>query len=195
VTRSIIPPDTLVSRDAAEFGAHVRSGGWRLGLLVARNVYRGRPSAKINSISVELGKVSTAQFARKAGISDETIRRYLTAWELAATQDLVPATADLRPGQDPVLRVEDLPEWSSFTVQEKEPTDAQVLADEPKPESKGRKVAAGKKPKKAEPLDPYVEFKIHGRWCIQIRSLDGSPLPEDREGVLSLLDTLREQLP
>ncbi|MCX5045500.1 hypothetical protein OG921_20240 [Aldersonia sp. NBC_00410] len=52
--------------DAREFGQHFKQGGWRLGLLVARNVEHGgaggRP-AENRSLENGSGKVSMSQFA------------------------------------------------------------------------------------------------------------------------------------
>jgi hypothetical protein len=73
--------------DAREFGLHVKQGGWRLGLLVARNVERGvgdrSVSRRDRDAKVE-GKVSVQAFARKAGTTADRVLRYLDAWERAA---------------------------------------------------------------------------------------------------------------
>jgi hypothetical protein len=74
-----------IDNDARTFGLHFKQGGWRLGLLVARNVYvsddeRGRRDLK----APELGKVTANQFAEKAGVTAKTVQLYYRAWELAA---------------------------------------------------------------------------------------------------------------
>lgn len=89
-----------IEMDAKEFGEHVRNGGWRLGLLVARSVEpnfgEGRPS-KTGEIS-PVFKISARAFARQAGnIDKNTVNKYLTAWNLAAADGLVPPV--MVPGQ------------------------------------------------------------------------------------------------
>jgi hypothetical protein len=191
---SIIPPDTLVHRDATEFGHHIRQGGWRLGLLVARCVFAGKPSARINAHQVEIGKVSTSVFARQAGIDQKTVQRYLNAWDLAAESGLVKRAADLAPGDEPEISVEELPAWSLFSSPQEEEEPAEEQEPKPKVESKGRRTATAKKVKKPVLDDPFIEFKVRGKYTLVIRSLDGSQLPDERVGVLNLLDMLREQL-
>jgi hypothetical protein len=110
-----------VAADAAEFGLHVRQGGWRLGLLVARSVdpngKGGRPRKTPEGSEVP-GKVSMAKFARGAGIDDHTVRRHLDAWEVAAGVGIVPAAANLVPGQEidlsRSLKGGELPDWSGW---------------------------------------------------------------------------------
>lgn len=90
--------------DAKEFGEHVRNGGWRLGLLVARSVQkdagRGGKDTQSAIFAEKSAKVSTRSFARQAGnISDKTVGKYLTAWDLAAADGHVLSTDDLQPGQ------------------------------------------------------------------------------------------------
>lgn len=89
--------------DAKEFGEHVRNGGWRLGLLVARNVLRnageGRPSKTAENSAVS--KISGRAFSRQAGnITDKTVTKYLDAWNMAAADGHVPASSLLSPGQE-----------------------------------------------------------------------------------------------
>lgn len=92
-----------IEMDAKEFGEHVRNGGWRLGLLVARSVEslgRGRPSKSDDS---ELAKVGASAFAHKSGasISDKTVTKYLDAWDAAseAVENGIPHSTALLPGQ------------------------------------------------------------------------------------------------
>lgn len=97
-----------VTTDAAEFGIHMRQGGWRLGLLVARNVAVSPGRVSPESI---LPKVNATEFARRAGCSNDKILRHYAAWERAATAGLVPHAADITPGMDVDLDAERLPAW------------------------------------------------------------------------------------
>lgn len=88
-----------VDNDAREFGKHFKQGGWRLGLLVARNVYmsdgeRGRSDLE----AAKLGKVTANQFADKAGVTPRTVQLYYRAWGLAADNDECQHAAALSPG-------------------------------------------------------------------------------------------------
>ncbi|MEX2448574.1 MAG: hypothetical protein WD404_07505, partial [Solirubrobacterales bacterium] len=71
---------------AAVFGAHVKAGGWRLGLLVARNVEKGSGDG-INDryregVSRETpSKVSAREFAEQAGTTAARVLRHLEAWD------------------------------------------------------------------------------------------------------------------
>jgi len=96
--------------DAREFGRYVRQGGWRLGLLVARNCGAGQ------------GKVPVAQFAIEARIGTSTVSLYLRAWELAANENLVPHAVTLSPTAEPVLDTTSLPDWRRFYRSERQLT-------------------------------------------------------------------------
>jgi hypothetical protein len=75
-------PDGPVTCDAHEYGAHVRSGGARLGLLVARSVQsasRGRP---VKGATALFTKVTATQFAAMSGCDKNLILRHLHAWDL-----------------------------------------------------------------------------------------------------------------
>jgi hypothetical protein len=158
-------------------------------------VFAGKPSARINAHQVEIGKVSTSVFARQAGIDQKTVQRYLNAWDLAAESGLVKRAADLTPGDEPEISVEELPAWSLFSSpQEEEEEPAEEQEPKPKAESKGRRTATAKKVKKPVLDDPFIEFKVRGKYTLVIRSLDGSQLPNDKSDVLRMIDTLREQL-
>lgn len=92
-----------IEMDAKEFGEHVRNGGWRLGLLVARSVEslgRGRPVKSDNS---DLAKIGANAFAHKSGarISDKTVTKYLDAWDAAsaALENGIPHSTALLPGE------------------------------------------------------------------------------------------------
>jgi AcrR family transcriptional regulator len=77
--------ETQLDKDATEFGSHVKAGGWRLGLLVARNVFIGTHGGDRSSTTLDLGnRVTAAEFAEKAGVSKQTVHNYYRAWELAA---------------------------------------------------------------------------------------------------------------
>jgi hypothetical protein len=101
-----------VERDAREFGAHVRTKGWRLALLVARCV-QPRQGAR-RATSPDSGKVTQAAFARVAGINRETVALYLAAWDRAEEDGIVPTRASLQPGVDPALDVGALPLWEEY---------------------------------------------------------------------------------
>lgn len=123
-----------IDSDAKEFGVGVRCGGWRLGLLVARNVAKGtagRPKADANH-SLENdspAKVSMNQFAELAGVSVSHVKYYYDAWELAAKASLVPSAEKIMPGEDDIdveadsIEVEDNPRthWSHFYQLAKNP--------------------------------------------------------------------------
>lgn len=93
--------------DAKEFGEHVRNGGWRLGLLVARSVEvgRNRGGDRKSGTNLEnsklIAKVSALGFARQAGnISSKTVQKYIDAWNMAAADGHVPASSVMSPGQE-----------------------------------------------------------------------------------------------
>ena len=69
--------------DAQEFGQHVRQGGWRLGLLVARNVVRAPGRVSIETLAP---KTNATRFGELSGVSTTKVLRYLAAWNLAAEQ-------------------------------------------------------------------------------------------------------------
>lgn len=102
--------------DAQEFGRHLKQGGWRLGLLVARNVEKGADNGRPRNLDDRRGfqKVSTAAFAKASSTSDHRVARYLEAWTRAAEAGLVPAASELSPGVEIDLDVETLPDWSKF---------------------------------------------------------------------------------
>ena len=106
----------LVQRDAEEFGVHVKAGGWRLGLLVARNVEKGAGQGARQPLGTirEVEKVSAAAFAKIAGITDKTVMRYLSAWDHAAADGLVPPAHTLTPGQDLDLDLDNLGDWKTY---------------------------------------------------------------------------------
>ena len=107
--------------DAREFGLHIKQGGWRLGLLVARNVEMGKGvggDGKTRHLRnhADGGKVSATAFAAESGIDANKIRRYLDAWGKAADAGHVPPAASLSPDTEPDLDTEALPDWGGFYV-------------------------------------------------------------------------------
>jgi len=108
---------TVTVKDAGEFGLHVGRGhGWRLGLLVARNVEPGEGEGGTYADRNERysEKVSARAFAKKAGTSAPRVLRYYTGWERAAAAGLVPAAHELRPGDEPDIDLSKLPAWKDF---------------------------------------------------------------------------------
>ncbi|WP_234353163.1 hypothetical protein [Streptomyces ardesiacus] len=114
-----------VERDATEFGAYARSGGWIFGLMVARSVMpgsdRNRPSHSVEKGSPNESKVSARQFALLAGTTAARVMRFYRAWERAAEAELVPCAADLRPGQTVELPASD--EWAEYFTKYEQSTD------------------------------------------------------------------------
>ncbi|QFZ78546.1 hypothetical protein GFH48_04775 [Streptomyces fagopyri] len=91
-----VSPDAqdAVSRDARDFGAYARTGGWAFALKVARSVRPGGQSAG------ETPKVSAKEFAGLAACSPERVMRYYKAWDKAADDGLVPHFEVLVPGEE-----------------------------------------------------------------------------------------------
>lgn len=133
-----------IDQDAAEFGVHIKAGGWRLGLLVARNVQpgtgEGRPPRNRETLTVV--KVSAAEFARLAGTSVPRTLRYFDAWERAADVGLVPHAATLAPGDDVEWDEEfnTVNPWTNFyssgkttvdTIRQNKPAMRQAIAENP----------------------------------------------------------------
>jgi hypothetical protein len=103
--------------DATEFGVHYKKGGWRLGLLVARNVNvakAGRPpKVIITGNNYDPEKTTGKAFAQAAGVSQTTIVFHLSAWNLAASNGLVDASNTLSIGDNCPLP-DDAAEWSRY---------------------------------------------------------------------------------
>jgi len=85
--------------DAREFGQHFKQGGWRLGLLVARNVQphkgQGKPRPQVDEGVIATAddkptKVSGTEFATQSGVSKQCIAYYYKAWQLAADDGKCP---------------------------------------------------------------------------------------------------------
>lgn len=86
-----------ITTDAREFGLHLQQGGWRLGLLVARNVVKAPGRVPAETLAP---KTNATEFARQAGTTPSRVLRYLEAWERAATAGIVPPADTLTPGQE-----------------------------------------------------------------------------------------------
>jgi len=97
-----------VTRDAHDFGAYARTGGWAFALKVARSVRPGGQSAD------ETPKVSAKEFAELAGCSPERVMRYYKAWDRAADDGLVPHFEILVPGED--IELPDADVWLTYYV-------------------------------------------------------------------------------
>ncbi|WP_443048858.1 hypothetical protein [Streptomyces sp. NBC_00328] len=96
----------LIERDAHDFGAYARNGGWAFALKVARSVRPGGQSAE------DTQKVSAKEFAELAGCSPERVMRYYKAWDRAADDGLVPHFEALLPGAD--VELPDGDAWSAY---------------------------------------------------------------------------------
>jgi hypothetical protein len=107
-----------IKADALEYGAHIRSGGWRLGLLVARSVEKGagsgRPPKNPSGGRQVSGKASIEAFAKQAGVGRDRVRTHLNGWNNAAEDGIVPSSENLSVGQDVPLDIEALPAWSAY---------------------------------------------------------------------------------
>jgi hypothetical protein len=87
--------------DTRFVGAFIRGGDWEVGLRVARNVMvDAGHGGKLSEL-----RVSLADFAKDAGVSQNTVAKYLAAWEWAAKDGYVAASAD--------LAVDDEYDWES----------------------------------------------------------------------------------
>ncbi|MEV0281190.1 hypothetical protein AB0I22_33050 [Streptomyces sp. NPDC050610] len=90
--------ESAVRRDAREFGAFARTGGWTFALKVARSVRPG--GAPAGQADEPEPKVSAKEFARLAGCSAERVMRFWRAWDRAADDGVVPVFEALAPGVD-----------------------------------------------------------------------------------------------
>lgn len=106
--------------DAKELATHEILGGWRKGLLVARNViddygskpwedegisrrtwYRKQNDTICGNATDSAKKLSIAAFSRLSNLDRETISRYLKIWNLAVADGLpIPHPSELVPGQE-----------------------------------------------------------------------------------------------
>jgi hypothetical protein len=88
-----------IQDDAARFGRHFE-GGWQLGLLVARNVYKKTGPGRLRKSEQVPNKASCAEFANKAGVSVRTVQWFYNTWELAADAGHCTSADELLPGDD-----------------------------------------------------------------------------------------------
>lgn len=100
------PVAEAIVRDAREFGAYARTGGWAFALKVARSVRPGGQSAE------DSPKVSAKAFGELAGCSAERVMRYYKAWDMAADDGIVPQFEALTPGED--IELPDADVWLSY---------------------------------------------------------------------------------
>ena len=96
----------VIARDAREFGAYARTGGWGFALKVARSVRPGGQAAG------ETPRVSAKEFAELAGCSPERVMRYYKAWDMAADDAVVPQFEALVPGED--IELPDADVWLGY---------------------------------------------------------------------------------
>ncbi|MBT2456497.1 hypothetical protein J7E98_17355 [Streptomyces sp. ISL-86] len=106
-----------VTRDAQEFGAYARTGGWRFALKVARCVQPGTSQSERSDSSPPRGnsavtKVSAKEFGRRAGCSADRVMRFYRAWGRAAEKGVVPNFAELQPGVD--VELPDGEDWGIY---------------------------------------------------------------------------------
>ncbi|NGO69436.1 hypothetical protein [Streptomyces boncukensis] len=102
--------EDAVRRDAREFGAFARTGGWTFALKVARSVRPGGvPAQQADGAEP---KVSAKEFARLAGCSAERVMRFWRAWDRAADDGVVPVFEALAPGVD--VELPDADVWLGY---------------------------------------------------------------------------------
>ncbi|QGJ90100.1 MerR-like helix-turn-helix DNA binding domain protein [Mycobacterium phage Indlulamithi] len=151
--RSSVKEPSQIEKDASEFGVGVRCGGWRLGLLVARNVMKVGQGTRSDlptsgQVDGQVTKVSANQFAKLAGVSSSTVDYYYNAWQFAAKASLVPDAEKVKPGDEDIcvdadaIEDEDNPRthWSHFYGLAKNPPKESKKAEKkqdskPEPES------------------------------------------------------------
>jgi len=102
--------------DLRELGLWVKSGNWRAGLLVARNVEKDRGNPARQNSDTSDNKVSAREAARIAGISVMKILRLLEAWDDAAADGVrgIRPSSELYPGKEVKLDVDKLPPWENY---------------------------------------------------------------------------------
>lgn len=139
---------SLVELDAREFGQHVKLGGWRLGLLVARNVEKGkgnggdrRSDQFPNRETENVGKVNALKFAELSGVGKNKVLRYLDAWNRAAN-DLpeLHHSDELAPGNELDLDEEwiEIHPWGKYYTTANKKQDAEPQGTPPAPEQQER---------------------------------------------------------
>ncbi|THC47227.1 hypothetical protein E7X58_28560 [Streptomyces sp. A1499] len=111
------PDEDPITRDAQDFGAYVKAGGWLFALKVARCVQPGL-SQRENSVAPPrkshggVAKVSANEFGRRAGSSSNRVMRFYRAWARAAEDGLVPQFEQLQPGLD--VELPDADAWNDY---------------------------------------------------------------------------------
>lgn len=166
-----------IDSDAIEFGNHFKQGGWRLGLLVARNVHISNGERSRSDIAAsKLGKLTANQFAEKSGVSARTVQLYYKAWELASNRSDGPCVTPpqlLKPGQDDTLSINELVEesdpderlkalnklWLSFYHKAKGKDEKPEPKPEPKPAEKTVEVAATEDDSDSNDDDSFVPIE------------------------------------
>lgn len=95
ITRATRSLDVKITADLTARARRHDQGGWRLGLLVARNVEKGADNGRPRNLDDRRGfqKVSTAAFAKASSTSDHRVARYLEAWTRATQAGHVPAAS------------------------------------------------------------------------------------------------------
>ena len=91
-----------IDRDAERFGRHFE-GGWQLGLYVARSVHKQPRAGRPPKSEPVRNKVTCAQFAAKAGVSERTVQWYYDTWQLAAEEGHCTPADQLSPGDEDPL--------------------------------------------------------------------------------------------
>lgn len=100
-----------MERDAREFGLHSKQEGWRLGLLVARNVVKAPGRVAVETLRP---KVNATEFARQSSTTNDRVLRHLKAWDKAAEDGIVPPSSSLKPGTEIDLDASKLPPWTDY---------------------------------------------------------------------------------
>lgn len=151
-----------IATDAAEFGRIVKQGGWRLGLLVARNVQVVEGKGTRTDLQlVGSSKVSPGQFAKLSGVSDETVRLYWHAWNFAAKAGKVISSEELSPGdEDGSVEFEELDEddrvaWDEFYKMARNRNKVDKPPEKPSPTPKPKS-----KPKETPQLSDDDAFEM-----------------------------------
>ena len=94
--------------NAAEFRALDAGEGWPFAVLVACSVEKGTGGPRATGPRAPV-KVTAREFAEGAGTTHTRVARYLAAWERGAALGLVPAAADLAPGDVHTVTLPEVP--------------------------------------------------------------------------------------
>nr|DAK57411.1 MAG TPA: hypothetical protein [Caudoviricetes sp.] len=132
---------SLIERDAQEFGQHVKLGGWRLGLLVARNVEKGRRGGDTTISQSGNAKLPAYRFAELAGVGKNKVLRYLEAWNKAAADiEELPTADELAPGNEIDLDEEwcEAHSWGKYYTTVNKKPDSDPEGDSPTQEEQHR---------------------------------------------------------